>query len=192
MATSPTQAKPAQPKAPRADAARNRTKLLVAAEALFKERGAEVSFDEVAARAGVGVGTIYRHFRTREELLAEACDEQLFALARASRARDGKLPAGDAFRAYLADLVRHAARYQGLAVALGVVLKSHTPGCQAGTEEGRRLLVRAQREGAIRPEVSLDDVVCMITAIALAVGDGRSKARVDRMVALFVDGIGQR
>ncbi len=137
-------------------------------------------------------GAVYRHFRSREELLAAACDERLFAIARASQARSETMPAGDAFRAYLIELARHAATYQGLATSLGVVLKAHSPGCRAATAEGERLLARAQHEGAIRVEVSLDDAVCMVTAIALAVGHARSKARVTRMVALFVDGIGRR
>jgi AcrR family transcriptional regulator len=179
-------------RAPRADVARNRTKLLVAAEALFRGRGAQISFDDVAERAGVGVGTVYRHFRSREDLLAAASDEGLLAIARASRVRDTEMSAGDAFRAYLIDLVRHAATYTGLASSLGVVLRAHTPGCRAGTAEGERLLARAQREGTVRADVSLDDVVCMVTAIALAVGHARSRARVARMVALFVDGIGRR
>jgi AcrR family transcriptional regulator len=180
----------ASARAPRADVARNRARLLVAAEALFKERGADASFDDIAKRAGVGIGTVYRHFRSHEELLAAACDERLMAVARASRARDETMGVGDAFRAYLIDLVRHASMYRGLAASLGVVLKSHTPGCYATTEEGVRLLALAQKAGAVRRDVSLDDVVCLAMAVSLAVaGEARPKARIERLVGLFLDGI---
>ena len=180
-------------RAPRADAARNRTLLLTAAEALFKECGAGVSLDDIARQAGVGIGTLYRHFPTREALLAAACDERLFALAETSRARDATMGAGAAFRAYLIDLIRNTAMYSGLAASLGIVLRNGSPGCHAALEEGLRLLSRAQRARDIRSDVSIEDVVCIATAIALAAAeDARPKTHIERLVTMFVDGIAQR
>ncbi|MFP4893655.1 TetR/AcrR family transcriptional regulator [Paraburkholderia sp. EG304] len=75
----------------RADAARNRQRILEAADALFLERGAEASLDDIAKRANVGIGTLYRRFPTRDALLAATSDERLLSLAEASRARDDKL-----------------------------------------------------------------------------------------------------
>jgi AcrR family transcriptional regulator len=72
----------------RADATRNRERLLVAADAVFLEQGAAASLDDVAKRASVGIGTLYRHFPTREALLGAACDARLLSIAESSRARD--------------------------------------------------------------------------------------------------------
>lgn len=66
----------------------------------------------------------------------------------------------------MVELATHASHYQGLAVQLGTVLKSHTVGCNAGREEGQRLLQRAQKAKAVAKNVSFDDLLCVITAIS--------------------------
>lgn len=175
----------------RADAVRNRQRILEAAEALFLERGADVSLDDIARRANVGIGTLYRRFPTRDALLAATSDERLLSLAEASRARDDKLAPIASIRAFVKELVNHANHYRGLAALLGTVLREGTPGCHAGREEGRRLLERAQKTGAVRKDVSIDDLVCVVTAIALAIEQGgTTKSRVTHLVDLFLDGIG--
>jgi len=81
--------------------------------------------------------------------------------------------------------------YVWLAALLGTVLQEDAPGCHAGREEGRRLLQRAQKAGAVRKDVSFGDLVCMVTAISLAIEQGgSSKSRVAHLVDLFLDGIG--
>jgi hypothetical protein len=91
---------------------------------------------------------------------------------------------------FLEELVAHASMYRGLAASLGVVLRSESPGCGATTEEGRRLLERAQKAGEIRDDVDFDDVVCMATAISLAAcEDSGGARRVQRLVTMFVDGL---
>ncbi|MEM5299212.1 helix-turn-helix domain-containing protein [Burkholderia sp. JPY481] len=175
----------------RADAARNRQRILEAADALFLERGAEASLDDIAKRANVGIGTLYRRFPTRDALLAATSDERLLSLAEASRARDDKLEPNASVRAFVKELVNHATHYRGLAALLGTVLQEGTAGCRAGREEGRRLLHRAQMTGTVRKDVSVDDLVCVVTAIALAVEQGgATKSRVAHLVDLFLDGIG--
>ncbi|CAM3737750.1 TetR/AcrR family transcriptional regulator [Bordetella tumulicola] len=177
----------------RADAARNRERILAAAEEVFLERGADASLDDVAKRAKVGIGTLYRRFPAREALLAALSDERLLSLAAASRAADDTLEPKASIRAFVQELVMHASHYRGLAASLGAVLQSGTPGCHAGSEEGLRLLHRAQKAGAVRKDVSLDDLLCMVTAISLAVEQGRAgKTRVAHLVDLFLDGIGMR
>lgn len=176
----------------RADAKRNRERLLVAAEAVFLERGADASLDDVAKRAKVGIGTLYRHFPTRDALLGAACDARLLALAERSRGRDADRLPGDSLRRFLEDLVRYATVYRGLAASLGVVLNNGTPGCHATSEEGRRLLLRAQRARAVRRDVSFDDLVCIATAASLAALGTPTRRRVAHLVALFVDGLGAR
>ena len=174
----------------RADAQLNRERILVAAEQAFLELGADVSLDEVARRAGVGVGTLYRRFASREALLAAVCSERFVTLAKESRARDATLKPGDAVRAYLEELVMATCTYQRLAASLGTVLHHGTPGCHAITEEGRRQIQRATAAGDIRHDVTLEDLVCVATAISLSVDQNRpTKARVAHLLSLFLDGI---
>src|SRR4051794_39660878 len=89
--SSPTEARPDRPL--RADAARNRARLLEAARALFAERGLAVTMDEIARHAGVGVGTAYRRFASREELIAALFDDRIEqVIANAERALEDPDP----------------------------------------------------------------------------------------------------
>ena len=174
----------------RADAARNRERILAAADEVFAERGADASLEDVAKRAKVGIGTLYRRFPTREALLGALCDERMLAMAANSRTRDDVMDPGASLRAFMVELATHASHYQGLAVQLGTVLKTHTAGCNAGREEGQRLLQRAQKAKAVAKDVSFNDLLCVITAISLAAEQGGPlKSRVKHLVDLFLDGI---
>lgn len=182
-------ADPSPSQALRADAARNRERILIAAESLFLERGADASLDEVAKRAKVGIGTLYRRFPTREALLAAMSDERLLALAEASRARDQSMPPDQSIRQFMEELVIHTCHYRGLAASLGAVLQSGTPGCHASQQEATRQLKRAQDADVLRQDVLLDDLVCVVTAISLAVEQaGGSLSRVRHLTHLFIDG----
>lgn len=182
-----------EPSPLRADAQRNRERILLAAEHVFLEQGAGASLDDVAKHAGVGIGTLYRRFATRDALLAAMYSERFLALARASRARDAELDPVASVQAYLTELVTHTNVCRGLAASLGTVLQGGTPGCHATSEEGMRLLQRAQAATLIREDVSFDDVVCVATAISLAVEqDGSPKSRITHLVGLFLDGMTAR
>ncbi|USX29071.1 TetR/AcrR family transcriptional regulator [Oxalobacteraceae bacterium OTU3CINTB1] len=174
----------------RADAQKNRELILSAAEQLFLEKGADVALEEVAKRAGVGIGTLYRRFPTREALLAATSNERFLSLAETSRARDPALAPGEALRAYLEELARNTSIYQSLAASIGTVIQCGTPGCHAITAEGHRLLQRGQAAGAIRPDVTFDDFIYVLTAISIAIeNDGSSKSRIGHLVDLFLNGI---
>ncbi|USX16742.1 TetR/AcrR family transcriptional regulator [Oxalobacteraceae bacterium OTU3CAMAD1] len=174
----------------RADAQKNRELILSAAEELFLEKGADVPLEEVAKRAGVGIGTLYRRFPTREALLAATSNERFMSLAETSRARDADLAPGEALRAYLEELARNTSIYQSLAASIGTVIQCGTPGCHAITAEGHRLLQRGQEAGAIRRDVTFDDFIYVLTAISIAVeNDGSSKSRIGHLVDLFLNGI---
>jgi AcrR family transcriptional regulator len=177
----------------RADAQRNRERLLAAAEEVFLARGAHASMEDVARRAGVGIGTLYRRFPTREVLLAAAYSERFLSLASASQARTGTVDPLAALRAYLEELVVNTSVYRGLAASLGAVLQSGTPGCDATTGEGRRLLAVAQQAGVVRGDVSFDDLVFVAVAASLATDQpGEQRSRVAHLINLFLDGIGSR
>lgn len=175
----------------RADAQRNRERIVAAAEEVFLERGANVTLDEVAKRAGVGIGTLYRRFPTREELLAATYSARFVTFAETSRSRDADLDPLSALRVYLEELVRHTNVYRGLAASLGTVLHVGTPGCVATSKEGARLLHRAQEAEVVRSDISFDDIVCVVTAVSLATETNESsKARISHLVGVFMKGIG--
>jgi AcrR family transcriptional regulator len=177
----------------RVDARQNRERILAAAEQAFLERGADVPLEDVAKRAGVGIGTLYRRFPTREALLAETCSSRFLALAEASRARDGALDPEAAIRAFLEEFVLNTSIYLSLAASLGTVIQSGTPGCIAINEEGRRLLSRGQQAGAIRDNITFDDLIYVVTAISLAVErDESCETRVARLVDLLFGGLASR
>ena len=164
----------------------------MAAEEVFLERGANAALEEVAKRAGVGIGTLYRRFPTREELLAAAYSARFETFAETSRSRDAELDPLSAMRVYLEELVQHTNVYRGLAASLGTVLQVGTPGCVATSEEGVRLLQRAQKAGVVRSDIRFNDIVCMATAISLATEQPHSKARIAHLVGVFVNGIRTR
>lgn len=174
----------------RADAQQNRDKILAAAEEIFLERGATVSMNEVARHAGVGIGTLYRRFRTREDLLAAAYSARFVAFAEEMLARAKGHDAVDVLRAYLERLVFHTNVYRGFAASLGIVLKTGTPGCVATTDAGKQLLQSAQDSGRVRADVTFEDLVCVATAISLSVEQtGPSHTRVAHLVRVFTEGI---
>lgn len=177
----------------RADAQRNRERILAAAEEVFLEKGAGVSLDEVAKRAGVGIGTLYRRFPTREELLAAAYSARFLAFAENCRARDAELDPLNALRAYLEELVRYTNVYRGFAASLGTVLRIGTAGCLATSAQGARLLENARKAGAVRPDLTFSDIVCVATAISLATEhDISPQADIARLVSIFMNGIAAR
>lgn len=174
----------------RADAQKNRERILSAAEALFLEKGASVPLEEVAKRAGVGIGTLYRRFPTRKALFAAASNERFLSLAESSRVRASYLTSGDAVRAYLEEFARYTSTYRSLAASIGTVIQCGTPGCNAITAEGRRLLQRGQETGSIRSDVTYDDFIYVVTAISIAIeNDHSSKSRIGHLVDLFLNGI---
>lgn len=177
----------------RVDARENRERILAAAEQAFLERGAGVPLEDVAKRAGVGIGTLYRRFPTREALLAATSNARFLALAEASRAREGELSPQRTFRAFLEELVLNTSIYQSLAASLGTVLQCGTPGCNAITDECKRLLLRGQQAAVIRNDITFNDVICVVTAISLAVEqDASSQRRVGHLVDILLEGIASR
>lgn len=138
--------------------------------------------EEVAKRAGVGIGTLYRRLPTREALLAATSNERFLSLAQTSP--------GEAVQAYLEELAKDTSTYQSLAASIGMVIQCGMPGCTAITAQGHRLLKRGQEAGAIRRDVTYEDFIYVITAISLAIeNDGSAKSRVGHLVDLFLNAI---
>lgn len=163
----------ARPK--RADAVRNVALLVAAARTAFAARGPNASLDEIARSAGVGPGTLYRHFPTRHALLEAVYREVVDELCAEGERLLVTLPPAEAFAAWLHRFVSYVGEKRGLAGALS----SDAPEermvfaqCRADIfATGGKLLAAAQADGGIDPSLQLDDVFKLVSAIARS-GEG--------------------
>jgi AcrR family transcriptional regulator len=168
-------------RARRADAARNAAALLVAARELFEEHGPDVALDDVARHAGVGNATLYRHFPTREDLLAAAYAEEADALCRRGEALRDELPPGEALFAWLDGFVVHVATMRALALAASASSDDRRSQLfrrwhESMTSTAQSLLVRAQGAGAVHPDLTVGDLLSLTNAAALAsTGTGHAR-----------------
>jgi AcrR family transcriptional regulator len=184
---SETEIQPQRPK--RADARRNHEKLVAAARAVFTEAGTSAPLEDVADRAGVGIGTLYRHFPTRQALLEAVYLDEVEAMARAADSLS-ELPPWDALSHWLHQYVGFAGTKRALNEALveaapdsNVLLACRTALLNAGTA----LVERAQRAGAVRADTSFADVVRMVAGIAMVpTTDPEQK---ERLLDLALDGL---
>jgi AcrR family transcriptional regulator len=154
----------------RADAQRNHELILAAADAAFREHGANASLDDIARRAGVGIGTLYRRFPTRDALLAAILDEGTAAIvARGNELLTARSPK-DGLTRWLEALAVHVTRYRGLtglvAGAYGVKGEPLCTGCNAISGIGEALVRRAQEAGELREDARPQDVVLSAHAAA--------------------------
>jgi AcrR family transcriptional regulator len=178
----------------RADARRNRARLLAAAEALFAAEGSGVPIDEIARRAGVGVGTVYRHFPTKEILFAAVVRERLERLAAEARVLLAADDPGKALFAFFRSLVEAGATKKDLSDALaaaGVDVASQTAGLASELRDAlAELLTRAQRAGAVRADIGAADLYALLAGVLLAMDHRRGDHGLrDRMVAVVMDGL---
>lgn len=173
----------------RADARRNYQRLLAAAGAAFAERGADdVSLEEIARRAGVGIGTLYRHFPTRQALLEAVYREQVDALeVRAAELLESDSP-GAALAEWLAALVAFSKAKRSLTAAMldSQLLLSCKEVLHGATDA---VLTRAQQAGAVRAGVQGADVMRLTHAVSLAADMGQDPGQAERMLALVLGGV---
>lgn len=178
----------------RADALRNRIKVLEAAEAVFDARGTTASTEEVAREAGVGIGTVFRHFPTKEALLEAVYVTRLRKLADEAEALTSDANPGEAFFAFFARVVGHAATKNALTAALteaGVDVTETT--AETGQELKRALatlLSRAQEAGTVRRDVGPAEVMTLLVGASQAAERvGGDHGVRDRAVAVILDGL---
>jgi AcrR family transcriptional regulator len=185
----------AQDRPRRADARRNYERLIEQAKIAFAESGADASLDEIARRAGVASGTLYRHFPTRLDLIEVVLAGQIADLVDLGR---GLLTAQDEFdglATWLRAAIRHGMTYRGLSAAVMNSSLDRTRGLVSAWhaemfEVGAALVGRAQRSGAIAADADHGDVLRMISAIAWAAQDTPdSAAAADRLLALLLNGL---
>ena len=183
---------PAEATRLRADARRNRELILAAADEAFAEEGLSVSVDEIARRAGVGAGTLYRHFPTKEALFQAVLVAHFDQIA--SRARDlaDRDDPAEALFEFMTCLGEEAASKKNLIDALagaGVDVHQTAPESKRAVEDAfRQLLVRAQGDGSIRSDVTIDDLFGLIMGTC-SMSNPQADASQARMMAIVCAGL---
>jgi AcrR family transcriptional regulator len=170
----------------RADARRNYDALIAAARDAFAENGAAASLEDVARRAGVGIGTLYRNFPTRRHLFEAVYVEEVRALSRSAEDL-AELPPWDALVAWLHRFVAYVATKRALAEQL---LHDSEIFGTCRTEiyaAGEPLMSRAQAAGVVRDDIGFDDVVRLISGLTMA--QFPSPAQRDRVLGVALDGL---
>jgi len=173
----------------RADALRNREKLVAAARAVFTEEGTSAPLEDVAEQAGVGIGTLYRHFPTRQALLEAVYVDEVEGMARVADELWG-VPPWEALSLWLHHYLGFAATKRALNEALveaapdsDVLITCRTALTRAGTG----LIERAQSAGVIRADTSFSDVVRMVAGIAMVPTEDPEQK--ERLLDLALDGL---
>ncbi|MDG5773601.1 TetR/AcrR family transcriptional regulator [Mycolicibacterium fortuitum] len=176
----------------RADAARNRQALLCAAADAFARRGVSASLDDVARAAGVGPGTLYRHFPNRDQLVRAVIEDGLRTLREHG---ESLLEAADPVAAlieWLEAYIAQAGAYDGLARSL-VDVEPEGQGaqsCHAARQAGAQLIARAAATGAIRSDAAPGDILDLAAGIAWVGGQpDRDANQRARLLRLLVDGL---
>lgn len=153
----------------RADARRNRSALLRAGQDAFRARGLEASMDDVAKLAGVGKGTVYRHFPTKEHLIAAIFQDHFDQLAKDASALLSADDPGQAVITWLRAFDRGPAHLPGLHEGLVTMIAGDTEvvsaACRPTKDNFRQLLARAQNAGAIRDDIDSSDLLHLVAAL---------------------------
>jgi AcrR family transcriptional regulator len=176
----------------RADAAHNRAELLDVAREVIAEQGVDASLRDIARRAGVGIGTLYRHFPTREALIAELIGTGTRRMAELAAELAATQPPDQALAAWLTQLARRWAPYKGMPGSLMAAMENRDSElgalCGGMAAAGRELFAAAQADGSIRADVAWDEVFTAITAISWAASQS-SPERAGRILAVYLDGL---
>lgn len=182
------------PRPLRADAARNRDKLLVAAAQVFGERGLDAPLEEIARRARVSIGTLYNHFPTRETFFDAIFPERLAALDRIAAAALEDPDPWNGFAGFLEGLFALQAQDHGLNDALALrfpVSPEVTEACHRGFQHAARIIARAKESGQLRADFDPRDLATVIWAMSQVIRESMDVAPEAwrRCLAFFLDGL---
>jgi AcrR family transcriptional regulator len=178
---------------PRADAVRNRERVLEAAKAIFSAGGPDASLEIVARRAGVGIGTLYRHFPTREALFEAVYRREVEQLADLAEQLKVEVAPADALRCWLRSNVEFVATKKGMSAALALAahnsseLSAYT--FDRLTKAVGALLDRAAVAGELRADISPADLLRALVGMCYMHDQPGWQASVLRLVDVFVDGL---
>jgi AcrR family transcriptional regulator len=177
----------------RADARRNRDTLLVVAAARFAEQGVETPLEEIARRAGVGIGTLYRHFPTRDALIAEVYRREVDLLCGGVDGLLATLPADEALAQWMRRFVGYVATKRGLAVALKSMVDDNSELFAQSrvhiNESMARLVHAAVEAGLVRDDADPEDVLRGMSGFCLFSEQAGWQEQAQRLVTLLVDGL---
>jgi AcrR family transcriptional regulator len=178
---------------PRADSLRNRELLLETAKAAFAELGAEAPLELIARRAGVGIGTLYRHFPTRDALLAAVYRREVEHLSGSAETLLAAKPPGEALRAWLNLLVDYMATKRVIAPALqaspGEGRSVYAASGPAITEAMSRLTRAAAEAGDIRADIGPDDIFRMMMGVSYGYDQPGWETSARRLIDILMDGL---
>lgn len=177
----------------RADAQRNRELLLAAAVVAFSRNEPEVTLESIAKAAGVGIGTLYRHFPSREALVDAAYRSELARLCDSVRELLDGMPADKALRTWMEEFLEYMTTKRGMSDALRMVIAS---GGNPFAESRARLLAAFTallRAGAadrtLRSDVDPADLMASISGVSMAVGEPSQREQAGRVLDLLMDGL---
>jgi|SRR4051794_12999618 AcrR family transcriptional regulator len=194
MTSSQTDVAPLSKRPKRADALRNYEKLVAAAREAFTEADRSASLEDIARRAGVGIGTLYRNFPTRTDLVQAVYVDEVEALSR-SAGELADLGPWEALTAWLQRFVGYVATKQALAEELFAVDDAERQAVFASCRAmlygaGEPLLRHAQDEGIVRPDVTIEEVVRLVAGISKIPADDPDD--VQRVLGVALDGLRYR
>jgi AcrR family transcriptional regulator len=186
--------RPAEPRAAdqlRADARQNHARLINAATMVFAEKGAAAPLEDIARRAGVGIGTLYRHFPTRLDLQAAVFRSQVGTVCGEGDALLETASPEQAFTAWVRSLSAYLVTKRGLSRALieavGVESELISSCWTTMRETTERLLANGQRDGVIRPDVDAVDVMRLVHGVTLSTE--KAPERADMLLSVMLDGL---
>jgi AcrR family transcriptional regulator len=184
---------PAPLKKPRADAVRNRERVLKAAKIVFSSGGAEASLEAVARRAGVGIGTLYRHFPTREALFEAVYRREVDQLGELAEQLKNDAAPVDALRRWLRSNVEFVATKKGMSAALAIAVQGSSElsvySFARLTQAVRALLDRAVAAGEIRSDIGPEDLLRALVGMCYMHDQPGWQKSVLRLLDVFVDGL---
>ncbi len=181
---------------PRADAVRNRERVLEAAKVVFSAGGAEASLEAVARAAGVGIGTLYRHFPTREALFEAVYRREVQQLADLAEQLKQEAKPIDALRQWMRSIVKFVATKKGMSAALTLAVDQNSKLFSFSADRLARtvggLLDRAIAAGEIRDDISPEDLLRAVVGMCYMHDQPGWQTSVLRLVDVFVDGLHKR
>lgn len=183
---------PDAPRRPRRDALQNRARLLEVAAQAFAEQGLDAAPAAIAKRAGVGVGTLYRHFPTREALIDAAYRHQLAGVCEQATTLLGKHPAAAAMREWLTHFLAYVSAKHGMSEALNAVIASgvdpYSDSRKLLLDAVDALLAAGAKDGTLRSDAAAEDVLLLIGGIAYS-AQHCEKPQAQRLIALMLDAL---
>jgi AcrR family transcriptional regulator len=178
---------------PRADAIRNRERVLAAAKAIFTAGGPETSLEAVAQTAGVGIGTLYRHFPTREALFEAVYRREVEQLADLAEQLKDEVDPVEALRHWMRSNVEFVATKKGMSAALALAAyknpELYSSTFDQLTRAVRELLDRAIAAGEIRKDISAEDLLRALVGMCYMHDRPGWQASVLRLLDVFIDGL---